>query len=157
MAQLTDQEQKQRRDAFIEEANIKAWGAACHAAFVEKRLTDLIAQYKKMQQEDRELEASIKTNAEGPDYHTVENREKRATMQKQRTNLASAMKSIAKNINEGTTVMQNLLNIANQNVSLAEFSKDWDWKSQLSNRCQMRWQTRVNEPGRPNLSQRAGD
>ena len=80
-----------------------------------------------MQVEDKELEAAIKANAESPGYHTVENRDKRAEMQKKRTNIGNAMKLIAKNINEGTTVMQNQLNSVDQNLSLAEFARDWSW------------------------------
>jgi uncharacterized phage infection (PIP) family protein YhgE len=118
-------EQDAHRKAFIDACMQKAWDAACHAAFIELNLNELVAGYQKLQAEDRELEDRIKDNLEQLDSHTVENRNKRTEMQKKRTNIANQMKLMAKNIQEGAASMQKLLNSLDQNLLLAEHAKDW--------------------------------
>lgn len=127
MARFSEAQQKVQRHAFIADCMEKAWGAACHAAWMQKNLNELIAHYQKLQAEDKELEGEIKTNADALDYHTVENREKRATMMKKRTNIANQMKLIATNTKDGAAAMQRLLDSVDQNLLLAEHAKDWSW------------------------------
>jgi hypothetical protein len=127
MSRFTAKEQTEHRKSFIDDCLHKAWGAACHAGWIEKSLTELIAAYQKLQVEDKELETAIKANAEGFDNHTVENRNKRAEMQKKRFNIANQMKLIAKNTQEGAESMQKLLNSVDQNLTLADHAKDWSW------------------------------
>lgn len=128
MARFNQKEQTEHRKAFIDDCTHKAWGAACHAAWMEKSLNELIAHYQKLQAEDKEIEAAIKVNADGFDNHTVENRNKRAEMQKKRTDIDKQMKLIAKNTQEGAAAMQRLLDSVDQNLLLAEHAKDWQWK-----------------------------
>ena len=127
MAQFTEKQQKAHRDAFIEEARLKAWGAACHAGWIEKSLNELIAHYQKLQAEDKAIEAEIKANLDSLDGHTVANRNKRAELQKKRTNIAQQMKLIATNTQQGAASMQKLIDSREQNLLLAEHAKDWSW------------------------------
>lgn len=124
---FTEAQQKAARKEFIEECRQKAWGASCNASFIEASLNELIAKYQQMQKEDRQIEADIKSNAEGFNGHTVENRNKRAEMQKNRSNIANAMKLVAKNIQEGSVTMQRLLDTVDNNLSLAKHAATWEW------------------------------
>jgi hypothetical protein len=125
---FTAKEQTAHRNAFIAEAHQKAWAAACHADFISKNLNELIGRYQKLQAEDREHENAIKTNADGLDSHTVENRNNRNELQKKRTGIAQEMKAIATNTQQGAQSMQKLLDSVDQNLLLAEHAKDWSWK-----------------------------
>jgi hypothetical protein len=127
MARFNDKEQTAQRKQFIADCMEKAWGAACHAGWLEKSLNELIAHYQKLQAEDKEVEAAINTNADAFDNHTVENRNKRAEMQKKRTNIGNQMKLIAKNTQEGAAAMQRLLDSVDQNLLLADHAKGWSW------------------------------
>jgi hypothetical protein len=128
MARFNEKEQTAQRKAFIADCIEKAWGAACHADWIQKSLNELVAHYQKLQAEDKEIEAVIKANAEGFDNHTVENRNKRAAMQKKRTDVGNQMKLIAENTREGGNAMRRLLDSVDQNLLLADFAKDWSWK-----------------------------
>jgi transcriptional regulator with PAS, ATPase and Fis domain len=128
MARFNQKEQTEQRKTFIADCMEKAWGAACHASWMEQSLNELIAHYQKLQAEDKEVEAAIKANAEGFDNHTVENRNKRAEMQKKRTDISNQMKLIAKNTQEGAAAMQRLLDSVDQNLLLADHAKEWSWK-----------------------------
>jgi hypothetical protein len=81
---FTDKEQTAQCKAFIADCHQKAWGAACHASWLEKSLNELIARYQRLQKEDKEVEAEIKANLEGLDGHTVANRNKRNELAKRR-------------------------------------------------------------------------
>jgi hypothetical protein len=120
-------QQSTHRKDFINDCMQKAWGAACHAAWMEKSLNELIAHYQKLQADDKAIEADIKTNVDGLDTHSVANRNKRAEMQKTRTNIGNQMKLIAKNTQEGAVAMQKLLDSVDQNLLLADHAKDWSW------------------------------
>ena len=91
---FTKPEQDKHRKAFIDECRQKAWGAACHADWISKGVDDIMAHYQKLQAEDRELEEAIKAAEVAVDYHTVENRNKRKSMQERRNTLAQQMKLI---------------------------------------------------------------
>lgn len=128
MARFTIKEQTEKRKAFIDECMQKAWGAAAHAAWIEKTLNELIAKYQDFQKQDRAIDAEMKLSLDAPDHHTVENRNKRAHLQKERNTISSNMKLIGKNMKEGTETMQRLLNSTDQNLLLADFAKEWEWK-----------------------------
>ena len=69
---FTEKQQKEHRQAFIHECRQKAWGAACHADWVSKGLDAVMANYQKLQDDDRALAEEIKTLETAVDYHTVE-------------------------------------------------------------------------------------
>jgi hypothetical protein len=127
MQAFNTKEQAAHRKAFIDECLQKAWGAACHAGFIEKNLNESIAAYQKLQAEDKKLDEEINTYADALDQHTVANRNKRAELQKTRTNIANEMKLIARNTQQGAESMQKLLTSKEQNLLLAEHAKDWSW------------------------------
>jgi hypothetical protein len=53
-----------------------------------KSIDALIARYKKLQDEDRQLEADIKEADGATDSHTVDNRQRRKAMQERRNRIA---------------------------------------------------------------------
>jgi hypothetical protein len=128
MATFTDKQQKEHREAFIEDCRQKAWSAACHADFVSKSLDEVLAGYEKLKKEDGELEAKIKEAETALDYHTVENRQKRRTMQERRNGLSRQMQFLIKNHEEGQRAMQNLYQSIESNLALAKHAETWLWK-----------------------------
>jgi len=128
MARFNQKEQTEHRKAFIADCMFKAWGAACHADWMQKSLNELIAQYQKLQAEDKALETEITANADGFNGHTVENRNKRNELQKRRTTIGNNMKLIATNTQQGAQAMQRLLDSVDQNLLLADHAKEWSWK-----------------------------
>jgi hypothetical protein len=127
MARFTEKQQKAHRQGFIDDCMDKAWGAACHADWISKSLTELVTEYQKLQAEDKALEAQITANAEGFNGHTVANRNKRNELQKRRNAIANTMKLVATNSQKGAETMQRLLDSVDQNLLLADFAKDWSW------------------------------
>jgi hypothetical protein len=112
-----ESEQQKHRATFIDECRQKAWGAACHADFIGKQLDGIAAEYAKEKEVDDTIEAS-------PDYHTVENREKRKT-------LAAGMKLLKENLVGGQSAMQNLLQNMESNLALAKHAEGWGWKEMM--------------------------
>jgi hypothetical protein len=127
MARFNQKEQTEHRKAFIEDCLHKAWGAACHADWMQKSLNELVAHYQKLQVEDKELEKQIQENLDGFDGHTVANRNKRNELAKKRNAIANQMKLIGQNTQQGAQAMQRLLDSVDQNLLLADFAKDWSW------------------------------
>ena len=127
MARFNDKQQASLRANFIDDCHGKAWGASCHASWMQKSLNELIAHYKKLQIDDHELEAKINSLEDALDYHTVENRQKRAELSKNPTNINNQMKLVAKNTQEGAVALQRLLDSVDQNLLLADYAKDWSW------------------------------
>jgi hypothetical protein len=125
---FTTAQQKTHRKAFIDECRQKAWGAACHADWVSQGIDELLKSYEKLQAEDCELEANIKTSEAAVDYHTVDNREKRKKMQERRNQLVKEMQLIAQNAQQGQKAMQGLLQSAEASLQLAEHAEKWEWK-----------------------------
>src|SRR5260221_498127 len=105
---FTPDQQTDHRDAFIRECRQKAWGAACHAEWIGKQMDDLMAQYRKLSDENVTLGTEIRTLETGLDSHTKDNREKRKELEQRRTKLQSAMAEIGRNANEGQKAMQQL-------------------------------------------------
>ena len=105
---FTKPEQEKHRKAFIDECRQKAWGAACHADWISKGVDDIMAHYQKLQAEDRALEEAIKAAEVAVDYHTVENRNKRKSMQERRNTLGGKMKFLSQNAQQGQQFLQQL-------------------------------------------------
>jgi multidrug resistance efflux pump len=125
---FTKPEQTEHRKAFIEECRQKAWGAACHADWISKGMDEIMASYTKLQAEDSELEAAIKAAEVAPDYHTVENRNKRKAMQERRNTLAKQMELLAKNMQQGQQAMAQLIQSTEASLALAKHAEGWEWK-----------------------------
>jgi cell division septum initiation protein DivIVA len=105
---FTEAQQRDHRKAFINECRQKAWGALCHADWVSKGLDTVMAEYTKLQDQDRALTEEIKTLETAVDYHTVENRNKRKALQEKRNSLKGAMEAIGRNLQQGQQVLNNL-------------------------------------------------
>jgi hypothetical protein len=125
---FTDKQQKAHRATFIEECRQKAWGCACHANWISKGVEGLLVEYRRLQEEDKTLEADIKALEAALDSHTVDNRNKRKAIQERRNTLAHNMKVIAESSQEGQRVMSRLLESIESNLKLAEHAETWEWK-----------------------------
>jgi len=62
------------------------------------------------------------------DYHTVENRNKRKSMQQRRNTLAQQMKVIEQNAQPGQQSLQQLYASVESNLALAKHAEEWEWK-----------------------------
>jgi len=127
MNRFNDQQQSEHRQAFTKDCMQKAWGAACHADWIQKSLDKLLAHYQALKAQDRELEERIKTNADGTNGHTKENRNLRADLQKKRSVIGTQMRLIAQNIQQGAATMQKMLDSVDQNLLLADHAQSWNW------------------------------
>ena len=125
---FTVKQQKDHREAFINECRQKAWGAACHADWVSKGLDAVAAEYTKLQAEDQKLAEEIKTLETALDYHTVENRNKRKAFQERRNQLGQHFKAIGANVQQGQQVLNNLHQSVESNLALAKHAEGWEWK-----------------------------
>lgn len=121
-------DQRKHRATFIDECRHKAWGAACHADWISKGVDDIMAHYQKLQAEDRALEEAIKAAEVAVDYHTVENRNKRKSMQERRNTLAQQMKLISQNAQQGQQALTDLYRSMESNLALATHAEEWEWK-----------------------------
>lgn len=130
---FTEKQQKEHRETFINECRQKAWGASCHADWVSKGLDTVMAEYTKLQDEDRGLEAEIKTLETAVDYHTVENRNKRKALQEHRNQIANAMQAIGQNVQQGQQALNGLYQSIEASLQLAEHAEAWEWKEVESN------------------------
>jgi hypothetical protein len=118
---------KHRAD-FIEQCHKNAWGAACHADWIRKSVDKLLADYQKLQEEDRTAEADMSELKNAVDSHTVENRNKRKALQEKRDALKPRMDFIAKAAQEGTAQMQRLMPQIDTSLALAEHARTSEWK-----------------------------
>ena len=87
-----------------------------------------MAHYQKLQAEDRALEEAIKAAEVAVDYHTVENRNKRKSMQERRNTLAQQMKLIGENAQRGQRSLEQLYASMESNLALAKHAEEWEWK-----------------------------
>src|SRR5438105_2498328 len=101
-------ENHKHRKAFINECRQKALSASCHADWVSKGLDTIMAEYAKLKGEDRSLADEIKTLETALDYHTVENRNKRKSLQERRQQIAGAMRQLANNLQDGQRALNGL-------------------------------------------------
>jgi uncharacterized membrane protein len=134
---FTEPQQKGHRKAFVEECRQKAWGAMCHADWISTNLNELLVSYQTLQAEARELEVKIDELAKAPDYHTVDNREKRKEMEKRGTAIAAQMKRMFESSQDGQKAMQQLLQSAESSLALAKHAEEWEWKEAESKPDQM--------------------
>jgi chromosome segregation ATPase len=125
---FTEAEQQKHRTAFIHECRQKAWGAACNAEWIGTQMDELMAQYTKMQEEDRGLEAEFKTLETALDSHTKDNRDKRKALQERRTALANSLQALGQNATEAQRAMQNLYASVETNLALAKHAEGWAWR-----------------------------
>jgi multidrug resistance efflux pump len=125
---FTDEQQELHRELFIEECRQKAWGARCHADWIANGLDTIMAEYQKLQAEDRGLEAEIKALEVAPDYHTVENRNKRKALQERRNALGKAIQAMAQNAGQAQQAMQQLYASVESSLALAKYAEGWEWK-----------------------------
>ena len=91
-----------------------------------------MAHYQKLQAEDRALEEAIKAAEVAVDYHTVENRNKRKSMQERRNTLAQQMKLIGENAQQGQRSLEQLYASMESNLALAKHAEEWEWKETSS-------------------------
>jgi chromosome segregation ATPase len=127
-----DKQQKENRQAFIDECRQKAWGAACHADWIGKSVDQLLADYKKLQEDDHTLEADIKDLDGRVDYHTVENRNKRKALQEKRNKIAEQLKFLGPVAQNGVKQMEQMQSSIETNLALAKHAETWEWKESQS-------------------------
>jgi hypothetical protein len=65
----TDTQLQEHRKAFINECQQRVCGAPCRADWISKGVDQILADYKKLQEEDRTLEADIKELASAIDNY----------------------------------------------------------------------------------------
>jgi hypothetical protein len=109
----TGKENDDCSEAFTKECKQKAWGAACHADYISTQLDGVMVEYT-----DRE---------KAPDRHTVESRNKRKAIQKQRDALLRAMKAIGENVQQGNRAIAELHRSVESNLALAKHAEEWGW------------------------------
>jgi len=129
---FTAAEQITHRKEFIAECRQKAWGARCHADWIAKNIDELMAEYKKIQDEDRTLEADIKELASAIDSHTVDNRNKRKALQEKRNALGPQAQFLAQSAQQAQKAMQGLLQSVESTLALAAHAETWVWKETAS-------------------------
>jgi DNA-binding protein H-NS len=125
---FTKVQQEKHREEFIEECRQKAWGAACHIDWISKGLDAVLAEYTKLQEEDHNLEAEIKTLETALDYHTVEKRQKRKELQVRRNAITEQTKRLGNHMQLGQKALMELQQSVETNLSLATHAEGWEWK-----------------------------
>jgi hypothetical protein len=123
-----EKQQKEHRDAFIIECRQKAWSAACRADWIGNSVDQLVADYKKLQEEDHTLEADIKELASALDYHTVESRDKRKTLQEKRNGIAKKLEFLGPVAQNGVKQMEQMQASIETSLALAKHAETWEWK-----------------------------
>jgi hypothetical protein len=108
----------------IDERCQKAWGAACHADWISNGVDAIIAHYQKLQAEDRALEEAITAAEAAVEYHTVENLNKRKSMQERCNTLAQQMKLIGENAQQGQKALEDLYRGMESNLALAKHAEE---------------------------------
>jgi transcription initiation factor TFIID subunit TAF12 len=125
---FTPAQQKKHRAAFIEECMQKAWSAACHAAWISESVDKLLADHKRLQEEDNGYDADIKELASRVDAHTVENRNKRKELQERRNVLAKQLAFLAQAAQQGVKSMEQTQVSIETHLALAKHAETWEWK-----------------------------
>jgi chromosome segregation ATPase len=120
---FTKKQQKDHREAFIHECRQKAWGAACHADWISNGLDTVMAEFQRLQDDDRALAEEIKALENAVDYHTVDNRDKRKALQERRNSLKNAMEAIAKSVQQGQQALSGLYQSIESNLQLAKHAE----------------------------------
>jgi len=128
MKTFSQVQQIDARKSFMEECRNKAWSAACHADWIAHSLEPLMADYKRLQEEDHQLEADIKELEKALDNHTVDNRNKRKSLQERRNEIARQMQGIAQHAQQGQKAMEQLLQSVEASIALAKHAEEFEWK-----------------------------
>ena len=122
-----DKQQKEHREAIINECRQKAWAATCHADWISKNIDDILGRYTKLQGEVRTFDVDSEI-AGALDGHTVETRNKRKASQERRDKITEEMKVIVQSAQKGQQAMTNLLQSVESALELAEHAENWEWK-----------------------------
>jgi hypothetical protein len=125
---FSDGQQQEHRDAFIKECRQRAWAAACRAEWIGKQLDKFVADYTKLKAEDEKLEGEIKTLETAVDYHTVENRGKRKSLQEHRNTIAKGMALLTADTQQGRQGVNELHQTIEASLQLAAHAEKWEWK-----------------------------
>jgi len=112
----------------IRECRQKAWGALCHIDWISKGLDTVLAEYTKLQEEDRKLQGEIKTLEAALDSHTVDNRKARKELQVRRNALTEQTKRLGNHMQLGQKALMELQQSVETNLSLAKHAEGWEWK-----------------------------
>jgi hypothetical protein len=86
-----------------------------------------MAEYTDREKEHRTLGDENKALEGAPDRHTVESRNKRKAIQKQRDALLRAMKAIGENVQQGNRAIAELHRSVESNLALAKHAEEWGW------------------------------
>jgi hypothetical protein len=129
---FTGEEQITHRAEFIRECKQKAWGAACHIDWISKGLDEVLAQYTKLQEEDRKLEGEIKALETALDSHTVDNRKARKELQVRRNAITEQTKRLGNHMQLGQKALMELQQSVETNLSLATHAEGWEWKEEVT-------------------------
>ncbi|THD68135.1 MAG: hypothetical protein E7813_11580 [Bradyrhizobium sp.] len=78
--------------------------------------------------EDETLKGEIKTLESALDYHTVENRNKRKTLQERRNTLAKQMEATGAAMQHRQRGLNELHQRIETNLQLAKNAETWEWK-----------------------------
>jgi hypothetical protein len=119
---------RRSRQEFIRECHQKAWGAACHIDWISKGLDAVLAEYTKLQDEDRELEGKIKVLEAALDSHTVDNRKTRKELQTRRNAIAEQTKRLGNHMQLGQKALMELRQSVETNLDLAKHAETWEWR-----------------------------
>jgi seryl-tRNA synthetase len=128
MSTFSEKAQNAHRNSFIDECRYKAWAAACNADFVSKSIDKLLGDHGRLKQEDDQLAADIKELEKALDSHTVDNRNKRKTLQERRNAIGKQMEFLVKTAQQGMGAMQQMLANVETNLDLAKHAETWEWK-----------------------------
>lgn len=122
------------KDAFMRESRQKAWGAICNAEWIRALVESGNANYKGMEAAVEKLKGEIDASERAIDYHTVEQREKRKSLQMQVNELVNkAMPQLAENLTKLAQRNRNLLAQADENLALEAHAKDFAVKDAPEN------------------------
>jgi chromosome segregation ATPase len=101
----------------------KTRGAPCNADYVAAQHERLMADYEKLQKEDADLEAQIKTLDSTLDYHTKDNREQRKVLQERRNTVAKQKDALLGAIAQLQQGMRQLYANVENNLALAKHAE----------------------------------
>ena len=95
---------------------------------VAKGLDSVMADYRKLHEEDGALETEIKTLETAIDSHSVDNRNKRKALQERRNTLAKTMEALGQKVQQGQKALDGLYQSVEASLQLAEHAETWEWR-----------------------------
>lgn len=87
-----------------------------------------MADHGKLTAEDEKLKGQIKDLKSAPDYHTVENRDKRKALQERRNTIAKGLQILGENSRQAQAALQSLYQSIETNLALADHAETREWK-----------------------------